>query len=346
MDKEDTESAANNNSKEESQEPKDNKSKEESSGVYFTVPADSWMPNVATVYNTAWVSNPSWTVSGNPIISFPVDEKTAARIQELEDETLALKKEINSLLRTKEEVGNLQNKIIELEKNQRFQHLLSRVNEKARKKLLDSDTFKKLFDQENIESVIMSVDIRRSTELMLKAREPKLYAKFITTLCLDLLARIILENYGIFDKFTGDGILAFFPTFYSGDDAIYWAIKAADECHQCFNKHYQESRGVFNSILKDVGLGIGIDYGSAHLVQQQSAVTVIGTPVVYACRFSAAEAGQTLLNQPAYEIASKKYGEYISFQETEIDIKHEGINLAYSVNIAKRIYQPKAPLWL
>lgn len=280
----------------------------------------------------------------SPLI-YSIDTETNQKLQELEDQTVALKKQINELVGAKEQVANLKEKIEEFEKKQRLQHLLNRVNEQARKKLLESEDFRKLFEEENTKSVVMSIDLRRSTELMLKAREPKLFAKFITTLCLESLAGIIIENYGIFDKFTGDGILAFFPEFYSGGDAGFWAVKAADECHRCFDKLYRDNRSSFNSVLLDVGLGIGIDYGFVHMVQQQNSVTVIGTPVVYACRLSGANAGDTLLNQPAYEIVSKNHGEYISFQETDIEIKHEGKMLAYLSSISKKTYSPRIPNW-
>lgn len=297
-------------------------------------------PAIASINNPFYLGG---DIILNPELS---DYLTTQRTQELEDEIVKLKKEINEQLKAKEKIDKLNDKIAELEKKQRLQHLLLRVNEKARKILLESDEFRNLFDKEYCDAVIMSVDIRRSTELMLKAREPKLFAKFITTLCLDLLASTIMNNYGIFDKFTGDGILAFFPTFYSGEDASYWALKAADECHKHFSKHYENNRASFNSILLDVGLGIGIDYGSTHMIQVQSGITVIGTPVVYACRLSGAKGGQTLLNQPAYEETSKKFGEYISFNETELEVKHEGKMLAYQATITKRNYQPKEPTWL
>jgi len=279
------------------------------------------------------------------------------REQELEDEISTLKKENRKLLqeiaakteteqRKGKEIEDLRKNIEELNKKQRFQHLLYRVNEIAKKKLLESEEFRNLFEKsESCSAAIMSVDIRRSTELMLKAREPKLYADFITILCVDL-TRIILNNYGVFDKFTGDGILAFFPEFYSGQDTPYFAIKAADECHNCFSKHYHRKRSCFKSILMDVGLGIGIDYGESHLVKIQGGLTVIGTPVVYACRMSGAKAGQTLLNQPAYEVTSQKFGEYINFQESEIDIKHEGRTLAYVATLSEKTYEPKLPDWL
>ena len=271
-------------------------------------------------------------------------------ITELRKENRRLGREIaeRTVAETKieEEILRLKENVEELNKKQRLQHLLCRVNESARAKLIESEEFRNLFDKsEPCSAVIMSVDIRRSTELMLKAREPKLYADFITSLCADL-TRIILNNYGVFDKFTGDGILAFFPDFFSGLDAPYLAMKAADECHTCFSKHYREKRSCFRSVLMDVGLGIGIDYGESHLVKIQDGITVIGTPVVYACRMSGAKAGQTLLNQPAYEVASQNFGEYINFQETEIDIKNEGSTLAYLTHLSGKTYEPRLPDWL
>jgi len=277
-------------------------------------------------------------------------DKLENEITELRKENRQLAREIATKTEAEEEsvkeIEKLKKNVEELNKKQRLQHLLYRVNESARARLIESADFRDMFQKTgHCNAVIMSVDIRRSTELMLKAREPQLYADFIVGLCTDL-TRIILNNYGIFDKFTGDGILSFFPEFYSGQDSAYWAIKAADECHNCFSKHYQEKRKCFKSILMDVGLGIGIDYGESHLVNIQDGLTVIGAPVVYACRMSGAEAGRTLLNQPAYEITSQKFGEFVNFQESEIDMKHEGRTLAYIATLSKKTYDPKLPDWL
>ena len=40
---------------------------------------------------------------------------------------------------------------------------------------------------------------------------------------------------------------------------------AADQCHAAFERHYHESRKSFKTVLTDVGLGIGIDYGLVRL---------------------------------------------------------------------------------
>jgi class 3 adenylate cyclase len=215
-------------------------------------------------------------------------------------------------------------------------------------KLMESEEFQQRFEeQDHCEAVVMAADIRRSTELMLKARDPQLFAQFVMELCLKLQF-IITQNYGVFDKFTGDGILAFFPKFYSGEDAAYYAVRAAHDSHDCFSTHYRNSRNCFKSVIIDVGLGIGIDFGLVHLVKMQDGYTAIGEPVVYACRLSSAEAGQTLLNQPAYEMTSSKFVDYMDFKECEVDIKHEGRLLAYAAKIRQKSkkYEPALPDWV
>jgi class 3 adenylate cyclase len=179
---------------------------------------------------------------------------------------------------------------------------------------------------------------------MLKARNPRLYAEFITILARQL-REIILQNYGIFDKFTGDGVLAFFPDFYTGKDAGYFALKAANDCHEVFAEHYASNKHCFTSILKDIGLGIGIDYGEVQIVQIGGDFTVVGTPVVYACRMGGADAGHTYLNQPAFEKLFESYSAICDFDECEITIKHEGKTLAYGVELNGKGYEPDLPEW-
>ncbi|EKO33353.1 hypothetical protein [Leptospira santarosai] len=99
---------------------------------------------------------------------------------------------------------------------------------------------------------LISIDIRRSTGLMLKEKNSHSFTMFISTLG-EGLKSIILNNFGIFDKFTGDGILAFFPKFFSGEDFILHSAKTAEECHGFFRKYYDESRHLFQTVLKDIG---------------------------------------------------------------------------------------------
>lgn len=269
---------------------------------------------------------------------------------DLENEIYVLKKKLSDALKNIDKVNS--EKSIEIEEikkeirsKESINHIVPRICEEAREKLFTDEKFKDLFKNESsCNAVVVSIDIRRSTELMLKAREPKLFSKFITQLS-ELLKNNIIENYGVFDKFTGDGILAFFPKFYSGEDAMLRAIKSARECHDIFDKYYNDSRDCFNIFIKDVGLGIGIDYGSVTLVNNGNELTVVGIPVVYACRMSGAKAGDTLLNQPAKEEIERLYENSIKIIETEIDIKNEGQALAYKVEILINVENIDKPDW-
>lgn len=232
-----------------------------------------------------------------------------------------------------------------ISRKERLKFLLDRVHSDAHSPLKASKRLRQKFFGQEFNAFVLSVDIRRSTELMLKTRRTtEGFATFLSTLCEDL-EYIVKRNYGVFDKFTGDGILAFFPQFFSGRDAAFFAVKAANECHVAFEKQYHEFRNIFSSVLIDVGLGIGIDFGVARLARMSNSYTIIGTPVVYACRMSAAPAGQTYANQCAYEIISEKFAGSIGIAETIVQVKHEGPLLAYSITLTDQDFTPEFPGW-
>lgn len=281
--------------------------------------------------------------SGSDLMSPSIMEQDR-KVNDLKEK---LKNTIKEKELTEEELGKRNEIIKQLHKAQSLKFLLDSVTSKAHEVILheSSDLTKDFLESPTCKSFVMSIDIRRSTELMLKANSPQEFANFISGLCLDLSV-IVKDNYGVYDKFTGDGILAFFPEFFSGKDAGYYVLKAASQCHKAFESHYNKSRGSFNSVLKDVGLGIGIDFGETHLVQVLGGLTVVGAPVVYACRMGSAPAGITLLNHPAYIEIAQKYGSFIQVEETELEIKHEGKTLAYKIDQSAIKYDPDMPEWL
>jgi class 3 adenylate cyclase len=242
-------------------------------------------------------------------------------------------------------IEKLTNVLSDREKKETLAYMLSRVNDRGQNELLRSKRFADQFSSGNeCEAFVMSVDIRRSTELMLRARSPQAFAQFLSSLALQL-EFIIKDNYGVFDKCTGDGILAFFPLFYSGRDAGISAVTAAIRCHDTFRRHYKQNRSSFSSVLTDVGLGIGVDYGKTHLLRIADGLTVVGVPVVYACRLGGAPAGKTYLNQPAYEQLCNTPRAAFLFTEEALEIKHEGSILAYSVEPSGSQIEPTIPEW-
>lgn len=298
------------------------------------------------------ISLNSWSTESGIIRTRFSDESFDKQLK-LQEEINDLKKrfrktasELESANTNHEDVKQQLNAIkIEIKTKEQINHILPRLCEQARKKLFEDLEFRKQFDDAtSCQAVVVSIDIRRSTELMLKARKPAMFSKFITELS-HKLSEVILSNFGVFDKFTGDGILAFFPQPYSGEVAIVRALKAAEECHKIFSEHYNASRSCFNVFIKDVGLGIGVDFGTVTLVNTRNELTVVGIPVVYACRMGGAKAGQTLLNQPALEEIQRVYTGQFKAIESEINIKNEGAALAYEVVLNDDL-QLADPLWL
>ncbi len=275
-----------------------------------------------------------------------LDEAIAHLRRSVEDKASEILDIVGNNEKRTKAIEELQSTICQLSEKERLSFLLTRVNEFAQKLLLESGEFQKQFlEAEECNAFVLSADIRRSTELMFKARSPYQYAHFMTELCKDLES-IVKEHYGVFDKFTGDGILAFFPDFFSGEDAGYYTITTADLCHKVFQEKFYEFRSSFVSMPTNVGLGIGIDYGTVSLVQIADGLTVVGIPVVYACRMGGAPAGKTLLNQPGYEKISRLYGEYCAFCKTQLEIKNEGSILGYDLKLNEVPYFPSPPRWM
>lgn len=270
-----------------------------------------------------------------------------------DEEVIELKKslkeaqaQLNEAEGSKEDVIRLYE---ELQQKERNAHVIRRIHSDAVDKYLSDGNFRDQFKHRSeTDAIVVSIDIRRSTDLMLKARKADLYSDFITELS-GALSNVIISNFGIFDKFTGDGVLAFFPEFYSGKHAILFALKAAQECHEVFRKHYKTSKDKFSVFIQDVGLGIGIDYGLVTLVNTGAELTVVGRPVVYACRFGGAKAGETLMNIEAYEMLETKRPTPLvrDVIESEIHIKNEGNALAYQpiINLTTQ-YELQSPNWL
>ncbi len=252
------------------------------------------------------------------------------------------------ILEAAEKVIKKEGNQTEIEKNFKEgtlkKYLLSRLNKSALKK--GEDYFFNLLELgTSQEAVVVSIDIRDSTQLMLNAKRPELFADFIGDVTAKIF-EIVKENYGITDKFTGDGLLCFFPKKYSGDDAVYYALKAAAAAHKLFATEYKKHYNKFSVVKADVGLGIGIDAGEVYFTPVCQDPTIVGIPVVYACRLSAAPAYHTYLNQPAFELVEKKYKNLYSYDMCTISFKNQGSMVAYDVNLNYDAISPKDPDWL
>jgi class 3 adenylate cyclase len=181
------------------------------------------------------------------------------------------------------------------------------------------------------------------------------YAKVLTRIT-EAMREAVKDEYGIFDKFTGDGVLAFFPHFFSGAthiDGGYRALAAAERCHKIFAAEYEHlwkhliavpaPGSTEYEIPGAIGLGIGIDYGIVHLVNVGEELTIVGAPAVFACRLSStARACTTLLNQRGFDALNG--APYLAWQRENARLKHEDApTVAYRVRLSNEPH--RLPNW-
>lgn len=147
---------------------------------------------------------------------------------------------------------------------------------------------------------VMSADIRRSTTLMKEAIRPERFAKHLTTFIEQ--AEINVRNGGgWFDKFLGDGFLAYWPLSTATgsigrviDELIASAIDIMGMFRHIALPLIRETSQNFPV---DTGLSIGLDLGPASFVTVARDLTIVGSPVVGAVRMaSAARPWETLAN--------------------------------------------------
>jgi adenylate cyclase len=98
--------------------------------------------------------------------------------------------------------------------------------------------------------------------------------------------------------------------------------------------------------LNNVGLGVGIDFGSIAVVNHGTEVTVVGVPVVYACRLSSTAGGTTVLNGNAFDYLMSRHSKLFKHQTVPLDLKHEGPATVFVVELMEEVFdRAKLPDW-
>lgn len=192
---------------------------------------------------------------------------------------------------------------------------------------LDVQNYLKTFDDSLF---VLSADIRRSTEVMLHCLDSKSYVKFIYDLE-RVLSNIIRDFYGVVDKFTGDGILAYFLPVFSGAKAGSQCLYASIECIKAFTDIYSQHGEDFQLFLDDAGLSVGIDYGQVSLNVRDGQLIAVGSPIVFASRLSSAiSAKEVVLNGPAFNKVLEENNTFW-FTQTSVNLKHQGLCRAFKL---------------
>jgi class 3 adenylate cyclase len=167
--------------------------------------------------------------------------------------------------------------------------------------LLDS-----VIDGDPIQMFVMSADIRSSTLLMKEAvrfeRFASIMDKFVSA-----VRRGIGHSGGWFDKFTGDGFLAYWIVQSGPDDQYHEQfVQAAGNITytartlvDLFQRRVLEDfRSNSRNFPATAGLSMGLDGGPGYLVEIAGELTIVGPPVVGAVRMvtTATSPGEILAN--------------------------------------------------
>lgn len=164
-----------------------------------------------------------------------------------------------------------------------------------RDELLDA-----IVDTSPLQMFVMAADIRESTTLMKEAVRFELFAKTMDKF-VSAVRRGIGTPGGWFDKFTGDGFLAYWVVQRGADDVEYQRrfveaagnlAHTANELVQLFGHRVLEDfRRNSRNLSDGVGLSVGLDAGPGFLVEIAGELTVVGPPVVGAVRMVTAATG-------------------------------------------------------
>lgn len=156
-----------------------------------------------------------------------------------------------------------------------------------RDQLLDA-----ILDTTPLQMFVMAADIRESTLLMKEAVRFEQFAKIMDKFVSAVRSGIGTPG-GWFDKFTGDGFLAYWIVPSTPKDEyqqrfVEAAGNLAHTAHELIDLFHQrvleDFRRNSRNLSDGVGLSIGLDAGPGFLVEIAGELTLVGPPVVGAVR--------------------------------------------------------------
>lgn len=160
------------------------------------------------------------------------------------------------------------------------------------------------------DTIVMVADVRRSQDLMTYGESPEKYQENMVKL-LKEVREILLDNYAIYDQFTGDGFIAFFnehvcKTF--GKDYYEMMVDACKRILDFSDKFFKDwARTIRKIPIEEIGLAIGIDSGKVFFRDIDNQFLAIGDACVWATRMcSAGNKGNIILNNIPYQVISGK----------------------------------------
>ena len=187
------------------------------------------------------------------------------------------------------------------------------------------------------DTIVMVADIRRSQDLITYSPSPNTYREQIIGF-LSEVRRILKEDYAIYDRFTGDGFIAYFNQFVCEQEGKDYYEMTLDACRriQSFSENFfKKWSSLIRKIpVEPIGLSIGIDSGYVDFKDVDNQFFAIGDACVWATRMcNAGKRGDVIFNNiPYHQIV--KYGAKGFSTEIDAETKNGESFKAYKVNPA------------
>lgn len=161
-----------------------------------------------------------------------------------------------------------------------------------RRRFRETDLLDAVIDGDAIQMFVMAADIRESTALMKESIRFERFASVMDRFVSSVRSGI-RRSGGWFDKFTGDGFLAYWIVQAEPADtyeerfvqAAGNIVHTANELVDLFHRRVlADLRANTRNLSAGVGLSMGLDAGPGHLVKIADELTIVGPPVVGAVR--------------------------------------------------------------
>jgi class 3 adenylate cyclase len=148
----------------------------------------------------------------------------------------------------------------------------------------------------SVEASVVVGDLRMSGIILREAVQTTQYARFIVGFT-EAVRSLANASGGWFDKFTGDGFIAYWLTPPGEPSALKDVPEFCQALLPAAENLVANLRKTSRNFPVGVGLSLGADAGPCELVMVGEALTLVGGPIVGASRMVAgANPGQTLLN--------------------------------------------------
>lgn len=192
------------------------------------------------------------------------------------------------------------------------------------------------------DSIVVVADIRHSQDLITNSPSPEVFRDNLLNF-LDGCKDIIKENYGIFDRVTGDGFICYFNKnlcLKFNKDYYSCMLIACEQILELAQKTFPIWMSQLRKVpVEDIGISIDIDSGIVHFSEKDDQLFAISEASVWATRMcSEGKAGQIVINNIPFDYLSKS-GKSFVFNEIKCIAKNGEKFLAHTLEYIETINQ-------